>query len=41
VQIERARTPIPFTDAQEADLGDAIAEHLERTYRVVHDDAND
>lgn len=27
-----------FDDRQEADLGDAIAEHIERTFRVIDDD---
>ena len=31
---------INFTEQQENDLGDAIAEHFARTYRIVDDDSN-
>jgi hypothetical protein len=39
IPVTKAR--VALTEVQEMDLGDAAAEHLERTYNVVHDDANE
>src|SRR5262245_45082962 len=36
--IQISREPNIFTEEQEADLGDAIAEQLQRNFRVIEDD---
>jgi predicted Zn-dependent protease len=40
VPIPVTKAKIALTEAQEADLGDAMAEQMERAYAVVHDSAN-
>ncbi len=39
--ISIVRTNVPLTPTQEADLGDAMAEHLERSYGVVRGQENE
>src|SRR5262245_31065655 len=41
VPIPVTKAKVALTEAQENDLGDAAAEHMERTYGVVHGEAND
>ena len=40
LEIPRSTRPIAFTEAQEADLGDAIAEHLHHTFPPVDEQLN-